>query len=561
MPRAGSLRWRLGLIYALVLAAALAGVLVLVNALVERALIDSTVARLEVEAGLIADSAGNAPSTTLPAPDVARILGGQQTAVVILDGSGAELATQANGASADVVDARLDAATYASVLDGNRVVDAVLFSVADGSRILVVAAPIRFTTADTSTPEPTPETRPSPTARPPGPPETPPGLGRGQGQGLGRGLGQGRGNSQGAGNGAGGTGTGGTGTANGQAPAEPPNAIAQLGVSLADVDAALANLRGTLLSIGVVALLVALAISFLVTTLGLRPLSRVAAVADRVAAGDLSARARLPSGADEIGRLGRAFDRMVDRLEGAFAAQRQFAADASHELRSPLTVLGGYVDVLARGAHEAPEAADRILGSMRREIDRLSRLAADLLFLTQLEAGGGRLAPERLDVGDLLVDLADAARVMGDDRRVAVERDGPLPVVVDRDRLTQALLNLVDNAVRHTPEAGLVRLSGRRDGGTIVAEVYNEGSPIPPEHLPHLFDRFYRSDRFVEPGRHAGLGLAIVKAIVEASGGTVSATSDASGTRFVVRLPLAPTGASQHPLSEATAAVQDRRLP
>jgi len=556
MRRAGSLRWRLGLVYALVLAAALAGVLVLVNVLVERALIDNTIARLEIEAGLIADSAGNAPSTTLPAPDVARILGGQQTAVVILDRSGAELAAQANGASADVVDARLDAAVYASVLDGNRVVDAVLFSVADGSRILIVAAPIRFTTADTPTPEPKASPTARPTVRPPGPRETPPGLGRGQGQGLGRGLGQGRGNSQGAGNG-----TGGTGTANGQAPAEPPNAIAQLGVSLADVDAALANLRSTLLSIGVVALLVALAISFLVTTLGLRPLSRVAAVADRVAAGDLSARARLPSGADEIGRLGRAFDRMIDRLEGAFAAQRQFAADASHELRSPLTVLGGYVDVLARGAHEAPEAAGRILGSMRREIDRLSRLAADLLLLTQLEAGGGRLAPERLDVGELLIDLADAARVMGDDRRVAVERDGPLPVVADRDRLTQALLNLVDNAVRHAPEAGLVRLSGRRDGRTVVAEVYNEGLPIPPEDLARLFDRFYRADRSVEPGRHAGLGLAIVKAIVEASGGTVSAASDASGTRFVVRLPLAPTGASQHPLSGATAALQDRRLP
>ena len=133
--------------------------------------------------------------------------------------------------------------------------------------------------------------------------------------------------------------------------------------------------------------------------------------------------------------------------------------------------------------------------------------------------------------------------------------------MADRDRLTQALLNLVDNAVRHTPEAGLVRLSGRREGRSIVAEVYDEGSPIPPERLPHLFDRFYRADRSVEPGRHAGLGLAIVKAIVEASGGTVSATSDASGTRFVVRLPLAPASDPQHPLSGATAALQEGRLP
>jgi signal transduction histidine kinase len=198
---------------------------------------------------------------------------------------------------------------------------------------------------------------------------------------------------------------------------------------------------------------------------------------------------------------------------------------------------------------------------MRREIDRLSRLAADLLLLTQLEAGGGRLDPERLDVGDLLTDLGEAARVIGAGRRIEVERDGQLPVIADRDRLTQALLNLVDNAVRHSPESGVVRLSGRRDDRWVAAEIYNEGSPIPAEHLSHLFDRFYRADRSVEPGRHAGLGLAIVKAIVEASGGTVSADSDATGTRFVVRLPVDPAAVLQRPLSRRTASLQEAPIP
>lgn len=531
MARLTSLRWRLGILYALVIGVALAVVLLLVSGLVERALIASTAERLEIEAGLIAARGGatGSAATSLPAADVARILGGQETAVLILDESGSVLATQDNGAPQAVVDARLDASTYRAILEGNGTVDAVMTEAETGERVLVVAASIRFTSGATAEGEATP----APTFEP-GPPSEPPGRGRGLGRGLG-------GNPPGQGQGA---------------AVGPPNAIAQLSVSLAATDAALGELRATLLLVGLGAFAVALAISLVVTALGLRPLSRVAAVADRVAAGDLAARTRLPGGSDEIGRLGRAFDRMVARLEAAFGAQRQFAADASHELRSPLTVLGGYVDVLAQGALAAPEAAERILGAMRREIDRLSRLASDLLFLTQLEAGAGQMSPESIDVADLLADLGEAARVMADGRLVEVEVAGPLHAIADRDRLTQALLNLVDNAVRHTSEGGLVRLSGARDAADVAVEVFNEGAPIPAGQLPRLFDRFYRGDRSVEPGRHAGLGLAIVKAIIVASGGSVEARSDASGTRFVVRLPAADQQSSQRLLSERSAEPQ-----
>jgi two-component system OmpR family sensor kinase len=591
-----SLRWRLGLVYALVLAGCLVVILSLVGALVERALIESTAARLQVEAGLIADAAGNAPTTTLPAPEVARILGGQETAVVILDESGTTLAMQANGATADVLGARLARTTYAAAVEQSRIIEAVLPSTGDGPRVLVVAAPIRFdaavaseSTPDAGTPTPGPTAKPTraptpePTSRaaahPPANPGRGQGLGQGQGRGQGQGAGQGEGKGIGRGSGLGRSGAPGLATAapgaaggadqgggsaggSGSDPAIAvvrPNAIAQLGVSLAAVDAALTDLRSTLLLVGLIAFAVTLGIALSVTSLGLRPLTRVAAVADQVAAGDLSARAVLPAGADEIGRLGRAFDRMVDRLEAAFGAQRQFAADASHELRSPLTVLGGYVDVLAQEtALGSGSPVGRILASMRREIDRLSRLASDLLLLTQLEAGGGRLVPQRLDLGDLVSDLAEAARVMAGDRRVEVERTGATPVMADLDRLTQAMLNLVDNAVRYTPNDGLIRLSSWHDGaisdggrahseqvsgdparGWAVAQVWNEGEPIPPDRLGHLFDRFDRGGRGAEPGRHAGLGLAIVKAIVESSGGLVSAASDSTGTRFEVRLPLA----------------------
>jgi len=547
--RIRSLRWRLAASYAVVIALALAVVLAVVQALVERSLIDSTAQRLELEAGLIAGrDASGVSSTTLAASDLADVVGGQATAVVILDSTGATLAAQANGAPAWVVDARLPTADYERVIELRQTVDRVINPPGAGSdRALVVAAPIRFETEASPSPGTSPAASPAATPAPdrtPGPPFTNPGRGLGQGRGVG--LGNGPGSVSSASPAAG--------------IALPPNALTQLAISLAPVDATLAGLRSTLILIGLTGFALAFATALIVTSLGLRPLRRVAAAADRVAGGDLAARAELPSGEDEIGRLGRSFDRMTERVEAAFGAQRQFAADASHELRSPLTVLGGYVDVLKSGALDTPETASRILGSMRREIDRLSRLAADLLLLTQLEAGGGRLAPIALDAADLLDDLAEAARVMSGDHSVEVVRDSPLTVVADRDRLTQALLNLVDNAVRHARPGGVVRLSGRRDGGSVVLEVFDEGDPIRPEDLPRLFDRFYRADRTREPGRHAGLGLAIVKAIVEASGGTISASSGEDGTRFTIRLPrVAPTN-SQQPLSAGSAESQDRPL-
>jgi two-component system OmpR family sensor kinase len=501
----GSLRWRLAATYGVVLAIMLALVLVVVGAVVERALIDGTASRLEIEAGLIAaDSGGRkgVTATDLAAGDLAGVLGGQETAVVILDADGRTLAVEANGAAPAVVNARLDAGRYRNVIAGGETVDAVVAPIGS-DRVLVVAVPVRLRAVGDGASE---TGRPAEKGPPPG-----------------RGLGNQK------------LKPGGTTTV------LEPNAVAQLGVSLGPVDAAIGDLRARLLLIGLAVLTVALLVTWAVTTLGLRPLTRVARVADRIGAGDLSARAHLPDGADEIGRLGRAFDGMVDRVEATLRSQRQFAADASHELRSPLTVLGGFVDVLARTELAASIEGQRTLAVMRREIDRLSRLAADLLLLSQLEAGGGNLEPRPVDLGELVEGVADAARIIAEGRRVEIETDGRLPVVADRDRMTQAVMNLVDNAVRHTPAGGRITLTTRRDGPAAVAIVANEGEPIESEHLPHLFERFYRirrPDGSERPGDHAGLGLSIVRAIVEASGGIVSVASDRTATRFEVRLPL-----------------------
>ena len=502
--RGGSLAWRLGLAYAVIAAVLLAVVLALTNGIVERALIDSTAARLEIEAGLIAsESEGGrgVTATDLAAGELVGVLGGQETGVVVLDPAGATLASVSNGAAEPVVAARLSPDAYAQVVSGGQSTTAVVASAAGD--VLLVAVPIQIRVGDGP---PIDRGRPDDKGPPPG-----------------RGLGN-QGN-------AGGNPT----------TAETANAVAQLAVSLAPVRATLRDLQQGLLAIGLVLLLAAVAVAWLVTRAGLRPLTRVAEVADRVSSGELGARVGLPAGTDEIGRLGSAFDTMVERVEASLRAQRQFAADASHELRSPLTVLGGFVDVLARGELGQTDSGRRTLGAMRGEVDRLSRLATDLLLLSQIEAGGANLTPRPIDLGDLIEDIGEAARVMASGRMVLVDRDGPLPVSADRDRVTQAVMNLVDNAVRHAPIGGSIRLATRRVGADAVVSVANDGRSIDPQHLPHLFERFYRvrsDDEGEAPGRHAGLGLPIVKAIAEASGGEVAVVSEGGQTLFEIRLPL-----------------------
>lgn len=492
-----SLRGRLGLTYAAIAAVMLVVAYLIAVATIDSALVTSAAERLEIEAGLVvagSTEGRGATATDLAASDLAVVLGGYGTAVAIVDGAGTVLAAEANGADPTVLDAHLEPADYAAVLASGATKHAIRTD-PDGGRTLIVVAPVQLRT----------------TGRP-----TNPGNGNGNGNGNGRGNGN-----------AGGVADG------------PPNAVAQLAISLDAIDATVAGVQSTL-QLAALALLIGAGIAvWLVTRAGLRPLERVGLAASSIAGGDLTARAGLPVADDEVGRLGRAFDDMADQLLATQRAQRAFAADASHELRSPLTVLGGYVDVLGGAEMDAATKA-RTLGSMRREIDRLSRLSNDLLLLTQLEAGGGRLAPREVDLGSLVEDVGNAARVIGPDRTVEVARDGPLRVIADADRLTQAVMNLVDNAVRHTPPGRTVRISAEREAGWATIVVSNEGERVLPDRLARVFDRFYRADPTdAGNGQHAGLGLAIVKAIAEASGGSVEATSTDQGTTFSIRLPAA----------------------
>lgn len=276
---------------------------------------------------------------------------------------------------------------------------------------------------------------------------------------------------------------------------------------------------------------------------GLRPLDAISAASQRLADGDLATRVETPDGDDEIARLACAFNDMAAQLDTAFTTQRAFVADASHELRTPLAALRGQVDVLRRALPEQPADADRLATSMRRELARLSRLVEDLLVLARLDAlGPAALAPRSVDVRSVAEDVCAqiGALPSARARQLRFESEGPVRVVADGERLHQVLLNLLANAVQHTPPGGCVSVRvGASPQGAHV-EVHDTGPGIPAADLPRIFDRFYRADasRHHADGGGSGLGLAIARAIVDAHGGTLSAANRVEGgAAFVVDLP------------------------
>lgn len=273
----------------------------------------------------------------------------------------------------------------------------------------------------------------------------------------------------------------------------------------------------------------------------LSPLRYMARTAQMIGQGDFSQRLNLPQGSDEVGRLAVSFDHMAEQLETLFRSQRQFIGDASHELRTPLTALRGSIEVLQRDPCRNPEVTQRMLHGMHREINRLSRLVTDLLMLSQFDLGVP-LRLQRFDLTRMLSDIYDQAQLLAKGQHLELATGTKQPVFYcgDIDRLREVVLNLVDNAVSHTPPGGTVSIGLDQAGNELQIYVRDTGEGIDPEALPHLFERFYRADRSRTRQRGgAGLGLAIASAIVEAHKGTITVESQAGkGSLFTVHLPL-----------------------
>lgn len=319
------------------------------------------------------------------------------------------------------------------------------------------------------------------------------------------------------------------------------------GAHFLQVTAPLEPLRATVWRFGLFTALLALvgtaaafAGAWMFAGLATRPAQEIAAQAEAIEAGTLSARITAHAEVGEYRRLVAMLNAMLGRLDRAFQAQRRFVADASHELRSPLTVLKGDIDVALRRERSADEYR-RALESSREEVDRMAALAENLLTLARTDAG---LPPDQLRRVDLLEVARRAvehARVAAADAGVDVKLESsPAATRGDFGLLERAVGNLVENAVKYSPRGARVEVRCRSAEGVATVEVEDTGPGIPPEHVPFVFDRFYRADPARSRGAGAGLGLPIARAIAEAHGGRLELVRAAPGTLFRVTLPASP---------------------
>ena len=323
------------------------------------------------------------------------------------------------------------------------------------------------------------------------------------------------------------------------APARPGDVLV-VATSLDELGGSVHRLLVLLLIAGPAAVGAAALVGWWVARKALRPVARMTAQAEEIGVDRLHERVAVPPVDDELGRLARTLNDMLDRLEEGVAAKHRLVADASHELRTPLAVMRSELDVSLRSDHLSAEARE-VLESTEEEVERMTRIVENLLMLARIDDGRLPLLPARTDLGDVTFAVAEDLRPLAEAKGVRMEvEDGGAPVTADRDRLYQAVANLVDNAVKYTEPGGKVRVEAwrnRREAGVTVTDT---GPGIPREVLPRVFDRFFRGDGARSMSNEgSGLGLAICQEIVRAHGGRVWAESEPGlGSSFSLALPL-----------------------
>jgi two-component system OmpR family sensor kinase len=292
------------------------------------------------------------------------------------------------------------------------------------------------------------------------------------------------------------------------------------------------------------------ALALVVVRAGLRPLKDIETTAGAIAEGDLSRRVERAEPGTEVGRLGLALNAMLSQIQSAFESRqasedrlRRFVADASHELRTPLTSIRGYAEMFRRGASERPEDLALSMRRIEEESARMGVLVDDLLLLARLDQGRP-LERRPVDLTRVAADAVADARAVEPERSITLEGlDAGAMVQGDELRLRQVAANLLANARQHTPPTAGVRVGVRREDGSVVLEVADEGPGLFPEEAGKVFERFYRAD----PSRNrnqggTGLGLSIVAAVAEAHGGRAQVESTPGhGARFWVELPSVPS--------------------
>ncbi len=313
-------------------------------------------------------------------------------------------------------------------------------------------------------------------------------------------------------------------------------AIVQVAQDVGSIQDTLDSLLTTLLLVIPLIVAVAGVGGYFLAARALAPIDAITRMAHRISAEDLSKRIGLPATDDEVGRLATTFDEMLARLDRSFQRERQFTADASHELRTPITAMQTILSVI-RQERRSPEEYERALDDMLEETDRLNTLTETLLDLARRDTHLAQ-AREQVDLSTLLRDVGESMRSLAEAKGLALLCNVPdgLSIMGNRDELIRLFVNLLDNAIEFTPAGRIILTAAWKGDAAVEVSITDTGIGIASEHLPRLFDRFYRVDRS-RSRRGTGLGLAIAQEIAREHSGEITVHSEVGkGTSFVIRL-------------------------
>lgn len=314
--------------------------------------------------------------------------------------------------------------------------------------------------------------------------------------------------------------------------------MVQVGRSLAALEHELSELLMTFLIAGPLTLLVAICGGYFLACQVLQPMQVITRSAKSISADRLSERIDIANPDDELGELAQTLNQMIERLERSFTEMQRFTADAAHELRTPLAIIRSEAEIALRLPRSSDEYCD-VLGNLLEDTNRLSTLADELLFLSRYDAGVSVPGCEAVEIHALLLDVVNNMKPVAHGKEVSISliENAECHVTADR-QILRVFYNLIDNAIKNTEPAGRITVSSRAIKNEVTIRVSDSGCGIAAEHLPRIFDRFYR----VDPSRTttgAGLGLAICQCIVRSCGGTIRAESIVGqGTSFIVSLPI-----------------------
>lgn len=324
----------------------------------------------------------------------------------------------------------------------------------------------------------------------------------------------------------------------------PGGGLLQVGKEIQDRKEILEHYRDTIIGVTIGMIIIGLAGGAFLAFRALRPVRHLSEVIESiVVTGNVSARVPESGRGDELDNLTKMFNQMLGRIEVLIAAMREALDNAAHDLRTPLTRLRGAAEVALQGRPD-PEQYREALANSIEESDRILSLLNSLMDVSEAEIGSLRLKPEKLDLTDMLAEVAEIYQYVAEEKNVSVSINGTpgMTITADRSRMRQVFANLMDNAIKYNSDGGRVIVTARQEPTRTVVTFADTGMSIPPEELGKIWDRLYRGDKCrAQPG--LGLGLSLVKAIVHAHHGTVDAASEiGKGSVFTLSIPLSPLG-------------------